>query len=83
MTDVETLTIAGCDPAIAAIIVADIKGGWGDAVSYCGPSFADYQARALEEAISSGHCDADALEQLGIMPELAKALAGAINERKR
>ena len=81
-SDVEALTIAGCDPSIAAIIVADIKGGWGDAVSYCGPCFCDYQARAIEDAISNRNCEALTLEQAGISPQLAEALASAIKARK-
>jgi hypothetical protein len=83
MTDPNALTIAGCDPAIAAIIAADIDFGWSDATQYVGPAFADFQGRAIEDAINNQQCDVLALEQLGIMPELARAIAGAINVRKQ
>lgn len=81
MTDAQALTVAGCDPAVAAVIAADIDFGWSDGAAYC-PSFVDWQARAIEDAINNQQCDAFALEQIGIMPELARALAAAINAKR-
>lgn len=82
MTDPASLVSSGCDPVAAAVIAADIDFGWGDATAYCGPAFADFQARAIENAINNQECDASALEQVGIMPELARAIAGAINAKR-
>lgn len=82
MTDPEILVVTGCDPGIAAIIAADIDFGWSDATAYCGPSFADFQARAIEEAINNQQCDPSALEQAGIMHELARAIADAIKAKR-
>ncbi|WP_028136320.1 hypothetical protein [Bradyrhizobium japonicum] len=82
MTDPASLVSSGCDPAAAAVIAADIDFGWSDAAAYCGPAFADFQARAIEEAINNQHCDVSALEQVGIMPELALAITGAIKAKR-
>lgn len=82
MTDPASLVSSGCDPVAAAIIAADIDFGWSDATAYCGPAFADYAARAIEDAINNQECDAAALEQVGIMPELALAITGAIKAKR-
>jgi hypothetical protein len=82
MTNTDQLVLGGCDPAIAEILVRDIERGWSDAVAYVGPQFADFEGLAIEQMIRKRKGDALALEQLGIAPQLAKALADAINGRK-
>jgi hypothetical protein len=82
MTDPASLVVTGCDPVAASIIAADIDFGWSDATAYCGPAFADFQARAIEEAINDQQSDTASLEQAGIMPELARAIVDAIKAKR-
>lgn len=78
MTDPAKL--AGCgNPAIAAILARDIDAGKSDASQYVGPCFTDYQGLAIQGQINSGKGDALALSHMMILPELADALAKAIN----
>jgi len=78
MTDPAKL--AGCgNPGIARILADHIDAGRSDATAYVGPCFADFQGVAIQNQINAGEGDAEALRQLMILPELASAIATAIN----
>lgn len=82
MIDPTPIILGGCNPAIAEILAKDIEAGSSDPNAYCGEQFCDYEATAVAGQINSLKGDALALEQLGVSPMLAKAIADTINNRK-
>jgi hypothetical protein len=80
MTDPNALT--GCDPAVAIILARQIDAGRSDANEICGFVFCDYEALEIARQINSGRGSALDLEGLGMLPELAHAIAAAINAKE-
>lgn len=81
MTDPSSLT--GCNPAVALILARQIDAGRSDPNEICGVVFCDYEAMEIARQINNHSGSAQHLEGLGMLPELANAIATAINVRKR
>ncbi|MDF0495378.1 hypothetical protein [Bradyrhizobium yuanmingense] len=79
MTDPNTFSGLGCNPALAVILARQVDAGRCDPNEICGPSFCDYEALEIARQINGRKGEAQGLEALGIFPELAKAIAGAID----
>lgn len=63
------------------MLARQIDTGRSDANEICGVNFCDYEAVEIARQINGRRGEAQPLEALGLLPELAKAIAGAINAR--
>ncbi|MDA9539640.1 hypothetical protein ACM41_26430 [Bradyrhizobium sp. CCBAU 21362] len=81
MTDPNAFSALGCNSAVAVILAGQIDAGRSDANEICGVSFCDYEALEIARQVNGGRGEAQPLEALGLLPELANAIAGAINAR--
>ncbi|WP_339032660.1 hypothetical protein WI604_15885 [Bradyrhizobium symbiodeficiens] len=79
MTGPDTFSALGCNSAVALILAGQIDAGQCDPNALCGVTFCDYEALEIARQINTGCGDARPLEALGLLPEVAKAIAGAIN----
>lgn len=79
MTDPSNFSGLGCNHAVAIILARQIDAGQCDPNALCGVSFCDYEAVEIARQVNSGLGSTQPLEALGVLPELAKAIAGAIN----
>lgn len=79
MTDPNTFSGLGCNPAVAIILARQVDAGRCDPNEICGASFCDYEALEIARQVNDRKGNAQTLEVLGMPSELATAISGAIN----
>lgn len=79
MTSPDTFSALGCNSAVATILARQVDAGQSDANELCGIDFCDFVAMEIARQINGRSGDVRPFEALGLLPELAKAIAGAIN----